>query len=72
MVQQIRMQTLYNETWFETLFQSIDHLHDAASTGNLPDVSPVPQEVMVGWLEDIIYTARETILELQTNKRDGR
>jgi len=73
MMQQIRTQTeLYNDVWFETLFQSIDRLHDVASAGNLPAVSSVPQDVMVGWLEDIIYTARETILELQANKRDGR
>ncbi len=71
MVQKIRMQTeLYNEAWFETLFQTVDRLHDAASEGHL--VAPVPQDVMVGWLEDIIYTAKETILELQANnKRDG-
>jgi hypothetical protein len=71
MVQKIRMQTeLYNEAWFETLFQTVDRLHDAASVGNLE--SPVPQDVMVGWLEDIIYTAKETILELQANNnRDG-
>lgn len=73
MVQKIWTQEVYNDVWFEALFQLVDRLHDDASAGDLP--TTVPQDVMVGWLEDIIYTARETILEIQATehtKRDGR
>jgi hypothetical protein len=57
----------YTEAWFERLFQAMDRLHDEASAGRLSSVSPVPAAEMIGWLEDIIYTAQETIMEI----RDG-
>jgi hypothetical protein len=58
----------YDEVWFEKLFQAVDHLHDAASTGRLETASPVDPAEMVGWLQDIIYTAQETIFEIRANQ----
>ena len=65
----------YTEAWFDTLFQAIDRLHDDVSQGRLNSVSAVAPAEMVGWLEDILYTAREIILEIQagnTGHSDGR
>jgi hypothetical protein len=58
---------LYDEVWFENVFQALDQLHDDMSLGCLQTVSPLAAAEMVGWLEDIIYTARETISEIQAN-----
>jgi hypothetical protein len=55
----------YDEAWFETVFVALDRLHDALSAGHLGTVSRVAPEDMVGWLEDIIYTAQEAIVEIQ-------
>jgi len=57
---------VYNEAWFEMVFQAMDRLHDMASNGCLDATLRTDPAEMVGWLEDIIYTAQETIFELRT------
>lgn len=61
----------FNEAWFEAIYAAMDRLHDAVSEesvfpGRLNLVSPVIPAEMVGWLEDIIYTAQETIDEIRS------
>ena len=63
----------FDTAWFETMFQAIDRLHDAVShdavlPGRLSVVSPLVPAEMVGWLEEIIYTAQETIHEIQAKQ----
>lgn len=69
MSRQFHTQTLsqarYDEVWFEALFLVVDQLHDAASAGTLNTSTLLTPADMIGWLEDIIYTAQETITELQ-------
>jgi len=55
----------YTEETFEALLQLMDALHDAAAVGELNQVSPLEAREVIGWLDDIIYTAEETIRELQ-------
>lgn len=55
----------YNDEWFEAVFIALDHLHDAVSTCPSETISPVAPVDMVGWLQDIIYTAQEAIVEIQ-------
>ncbi len=57
----------YTEAHFETLLQMMDQLHDAATVNNLSAISMLTAREMIGWLDDIIYTAEETIRELETN-----
>jgi hypothetical protein len=54
-----------DEAWFERVFQALDHLHDVVSTGRPDSVSTLAPAEMVGWLEDIIYTAQETVSEIR-------
>ncbi|MCD4685157.1 MAG: hypothetical protein K8S97_04385 [Anaerolineae bacterium] len=56
---------LFDVVWFETLFAAIDRLHDEASAKNSHAVSRMAPADMIGWLEDIIYTAQEAIVELR-------
>lgn len=67
---QPQIQTLYDEAWFEIVFAALDRLHDAVSAQRPAKVSPVAPGDMVGWLEDIIYTAQEAIVEIRDNIPD--
>jgi hypothetical protein len=53
------------EAHFEALLQMIDRLHDAAAADCLETVSPMDPREILGWLDDIIYTAEETMREIQ-------
>lgn len=56
---------VYDVVWFETLFAAIDRLHDEVSAKDSGPVSRMAPADMIGWLEDIIFTAQETIAELR-------
>jgi hypothetical protein len=56
--------TQITEVQLESTLQTLDRLHDAATVGNLQNVCMVGAPALIGWLEDIIYTAQETIAEL--------
>lgn len=58
------LQKQVTEVHLEALLDTLDRLHEAASTGSLSEVSPMTPEQMVGWLEDIVFTAQEAITEL--------
>jgi hypothetical protein len=60
----------FDETWFETVFAALDRLHDEVSAGDLRAISSMPAAAIVGWLEDVIYTAQETIVELRTTQAE--
>ncbi len=55
----------YDAVWFETLFNALDRLHDDVCADSLAPVPAIAVDEMVGWLEDIVYTAKETISELR-------
>lgn len=57
----------YTEAHFEALLQIMDQLHDAATVNNLSAISPLTARELIGWLDDIIFTAEETIRELEAN-----
>jgi hypothetical protein len=60
----------FDEAWFEMLFLALDRLHDAVSEPRTGNVSAVAPDDMVGWLEDIIYTAQEAIVEIREHAPD--
>lgn len=64
---QIDRAHLYNEGWFETMFQAFDQLHDDVCLGRLNTVSGLDTAELVGWLQDIVYTIQETISEVRSN-----
>lgn len=61
---------LYTENNLAELFEALDELHSAASDGQLNTVTTMNKRELVALLKDVIYTAQETIQEL--NKRDTR
>ncbi len=59
------LQALFTDARFESIFNAIDRLHDAASSGKLAEVTNLSADEVIGWLQDIAYTANETIRELK-------
>lgn len=54
----------YSAEGLEELFLRLDLLHDYAAAGRLHEVSSLSRAELQGWLEEIIYTARETLYEM--------
>ena len=63
--QQRQLQILYNEARLGLLVNMMDELHTAASEGMLHTMTPLTGAELVGWLRDFIYTAHETIAEIE-------
>ncbi len=54
----------FSDAGFEHIFAKLDLLHDLASEGRLIEATPLRGTEVIGWLEDIIFTAEETIREI--------
>ena len=59
-----RVRRDYSAEGMEELFLRLDLLHDYASNGQLQDVTPLSRTELRGWLQDLIFTARETLREM--------
>lgn len=62
-----RIRRDYSAQGMEELFLRLDLLHDFASEGRLGDVTPLSSAELRGWLEELIFTARETLREMDGN-----
>jgi hypothetical protein len=62
---QSNLQLLYNDARLVALFQAVDELHSAASDGEIQALTTLSRDEMVGWLRDLVYTAEETIAEIE-------
>lgn len=60
-----RIRRDYGAEGMEELFLRLDLLHDYAAAGQLARATPLSQAELRGWLEEIIYTARETLREIE-------
>ncbi len=66
---QPNLQLLYNEVRLANLFQVLDELHTAASDGQLQTLTTLSSAEIVGWLNELTYTAQETIAEISNGER---
>jgi hypothetical protein len=62
---QERIRRDYSAEGMEELFLRLDLLHDYASNGRLDEISPLSREELQAWLRELIYTARETLREME-------
>jgi hypothetical protein len=62
---QPQIQLLYTEARLVALFQALDELHTAASEDRLHTLTTVSKVELVGWLHELVYTAQETIGEIE-------
>ena len=59
-----RLQRDYTDEGFEAIFVQLDLLHDLVSGGRLTAATDLPPDQVRSWLEEIIFTAREIIHEM--------
>lgn len=67
-IRQPDFEIIYNDARLAGLSQYLDELHSAASEGQLPAVTPLSDEELLGWLQEMIYTASETLVEIQQHR----
>lgn len=67
---QPNLQLLYNDARLSDLLQALDELHSAASDGNVRAVTPLSNAELVSYLYEIIYTARETMSEIESKNAE--
>lgn len=58
-------QAKIGDVQLETVLMTLDRLHDASAKGDIDTETSVETKQLIGWLEDIIFTAQETLKELQ-------
>ena len=61
----------YTDEGFEQIFARLDTLHDIVSAGRLTDVTDLPVKQVRGWLEEFIFTARETLREMDNTEEES-
>jgi hypothetical protein len=64
-IHQPNFQIIYTDARLAGLSQYLDELHSAASEGQLPALTPLSKHELLGWLHELIYTAEETIMEIE-------
>ncbi len=57
----------FSDDAFADLFARFDRLHEVASGGQLAQATPLRPSEVIGWLEDIIFTAEETVREIDAH-----
>lgn len=63
------MNILYNNQRLAEALETLDQLHSAASEGTVNRMTTLNQRELVALLEDLIYTAQETIREMDTRQQ---
>lgn len=68
------LQLRYADTQLNDLYDVLDELHTAASDGQLQQMTTINEGELVGLLRDVIFTAQETIREIECrrNKKERR
>ena len=67
---QPNLQLLYNTSRLSDLLEALDELHSAASDGNVRAVTPMSNAELRSWLNEIIYTAHETMIEIESKNAE--
>lgn len=65
-----RVRRDYSAEGMEELLGRLDLLHDYASAGRLDEATDLSRAELRGWLEEIIFTARETLREMDLGARE--
>lgn len=69
---QTQIQLLPRNNRLDVAYETIDELHTAISEGQLDNLQGFTSRLdLLNWLRDVIYTAQETIEELESNQPSG-
>ena len=70
--QQTQIQLLPRNICLDVAFETIDELHTAISEGEIENIADIQSRAeLVKWLREVIYTAQETILELESDNESS-
>lgn len=53
------------------MFEVFDDLHTAATEGQLAAMTTLNNRELVGWLRELMFTAQETISEIESTRMYG-
>ena len=67
---QPNLQLLYNTSRLSDLLEALDEMHSAASDGNVRAVTTLSNAELMSWLYEIIYTAQETMHEIESKNAE--
>ena len=67
----LSIQKLGLDTRLEALFDVLDALHSAASENRLDEACEIDRNQLVGLLQDIVYTAQQTLEEIEQQDGEG-
>ncbi len=56
---------LFTDAGLAAVYEAFDDLHSAASEGVHHKLTPLGNRELVGWLQELVYTAQETIAEIE-------
>jgi len=56
----------------DDVLETIDLLHSAISEGSTPEIADLNEQDLVSTLRELIYTAQETVEEIETRRADRR
>ena len=62
---QLNLQLLYNDARLGNLLDALDELHSVASEGRLSEITTITDAELKSWLYELIYTAQETMAEIE-------
>ncbi len=69
--QQLNFQMVYTDARLNALFDVLDDLHSAASAGSVNKLTSLSNTELKSWLREFVYTAQETIAEIESHSPDG-
>jgi len=66
------LQMRNTEIQLAEMFDVLDELHTAASENQLSTLTSLNRRELVAWLRDLVYTAEETIAEIEQDNAQPR
>ena len=62
---QFKRDFLLTDAGLAAVYEAFDDLHDAVSEGQIQELTPHDRRELVGWLRELVFTAQETIAEIE-------
>ena len=59
---------LLTDVGLAAVYEAFDDLHDAVSEGQIQALTPLDRRELLGWLHELVFTAQETIAEIEKVK----
>jgi hypothetical protein len=56
---------LFTDNGLAMVHEALDDLHNAASEGEIELVTTLDNRELVNWLRELVFTAQETIVEIE-------